>query len=81
MFEHNRLSKSLKPNAFYTVEDQYVRMFEPLANMSGIVGWCAVDQSCKCLYADGALSQLWDISDLTNFVQVFASFNFDTVVK
>ena len=43
-------------NAFASANDQYLRLFEPLRALKGVVGWCALDHSGTCLHSGGVMS-------------------------
>lgn len=57
-------------NAFTSSEEQYQRMFEPLQELQGVVGWCALDKDGLCLHAAGELNSFTKGQRHESLVQV-----------
>ena len=59
--QHSAVAKDpqLKdPNAFTSTEDQFLLLFAPLSKaVPGVVGWCVLEHSGKCLHSGGVLSR------------------------
>lgn len=51
-------AKLKDPNAFTSTEDQFLLLFAPLSKaVPGVVGWCVLEHSGKCLHSGGVLSR------------------------